>query len=151
MEEEEKDLEEKIIEGIDEKQAKEELEKGYSKAEKLLENVDKTEEFLQRIEVRLKTIPRLGERLAMVPTMISLVRSYINKEYNEVPVGTILAIVSALIYFLSPADLIPDPIPFLGHLDDIKVFDICLGMAKPDLDEYQAWREKNHKIKKFNQ
>ena len=44
-------------------------------------------------------VPGLGDTLAIVPTMISLVRSYTKKEYTEIPLGTIIAIVSALIYF----------------------------------------------------
>ncbi len=59
------------------------------------------------------------------------------KEYTEVPLGTILGIVSALIYILSPIDLIPDRIPGAGHLDDAAVLLICLKAgAEDDIKEY---------------
>ena len=45
---------------MDEKQAKNELEKGCKKAEELLENPDKLEEFLQKLERKLKVIPLVG-------------------------------------------------------------------------------------------
>lgn len=56
------------------KEAKEELEKGYSEAKSMLKDKDKTEIFLQKLEKKLKVIPKVGNTLAMAPTFISLVR-----------------------------------------------------------------------------
>lgn len=68
------------------KDAKKELENGYGKAEKLLKDDQKMERFLQRLEKKLKIIPVGGETLSMIPTMVSLLRSYVKKEYNDVPI-----------------------------------------------------------------
>ena len=133
-------------ENITKKQAKEELEKGYSKAEKMLDDKEKTEIFLQKLEKKLKTIPKLGKALSMVPIFISLVRSYIKKEYTEVPLGTIIAVLSALIYVLAPVDAIPDVIPAAGLIDDALVITTCLKLVKSDIDEYIIWREENDKV-----
>jgi len=123
-----------------------ELKRGYTNAQNLLSDKERTEEFLQILEKKLKTIPAVGETLAMVPILISLVRSYVRKEYTGVPVGTIIAIVSALIYVFSPADLISDTIPVAGYADDAFVIDACLKLVKSDVDDYQLWREQNNKI-----
>lgn len=131
---------------FDEKKAEEELEKGYSAAEEMLKDEDKMERFLQRLEKKLKKIPFAGEKLATVPIMISLVKSYVKKEYTDVPVGTITAIISALIYFLSPIDFIPDSIPLIGYFDDAMVVAACWGLVGSDVEEYQKWREKNNKV-----
>ena len=138
------------MEEFNEKDAKETLEKNYSKAEKLLKDGEKTERFLQRLEKKLKVIPVAGNTLAMVPTLVSLVRNYIKKEYTEAPIGTIIAIVSALIYVLSPADAIPDFIPGVGYVDDALVIAACLKLIDSDLKEYQRWREKNNKMLKID-
>ena len=130
---------------ITKKEAKEELEKGYSKAEKLLEDNEKTEIFLQKLEKKLKTIPKLGDALAMVPILISLVRSYIKKEYTEIPLGSIIAVLSALIYILAPVDAIPDAIPAAGLIDDALVITTCYKLVKSDVDEYIIWRKENNK------
>jgi len=130
---------------ITKKEAKEELEKGYSKAEKLLEDNEKTELFLQKLEKKLKTIPKLGDALAMVPILISLVRSYIKKEYTEIPLGSIIAVLSALIYILAPVDAIPDAIPAAGLIDDALVITTCYKLVKSDVDEYIIWRKENNK------
>lgn len=131
---------------ISEEQAKKEYEKGCKKAEELLENPDKLEEFLQKLERKLKNIPLVGNTFSIVPAMISLVRSYAKKEYTEIPLGSIVGIISALIYILSPIDLIPDAVPGAGYLDDAAVLLVCLKAgAEDDIKEYQKWRDDNNK------
>ena len=131
---------------ITEEQAKKEYEKGCKKAEKLLENPDKLEEFLQKLEKKLKKIPLVGNTFSIVPAMISLVRSYVKKEYTEIPLGSIVGIISALIDILSPIDLIPDGVPGAGYLDDAAVLLVCLKAgAEDDIKEYQKWRDDNNK------
>lgn len=128
------------------KDAKKELENGYGKAEKLLKDDQNMERFLQRLEKKLKIIPVGGEALSMIPTMVSLLRSYVKKEYNDIPIGSIIAIVSALAYWLTPGDAIPDLIPGVGFVDDAAVTAVCLKLVGSDIKEYQKWREKNNKV-----
>ena len=129
-----------------EQEALGELKKGYDEAEKLLNDVDELERFLQRLEKKLKTIPIAGNKLAVLPTMISLVRNYMKKEYTDIPIGTVIAIVSALIYFVSPIDIVPDSIPVIGYFDDAAVVGACWKLVESDIDEYERWREVNGKI-----
>lgn len=131
---------------IDDETAQASLEAGYSKAEEMLKDKDKMERFLQRLEKKLKVIPIAGEKLADVPIMVSLVRSYVKKEYTDIPIGTIIAIISALIYFLSPIDLVPDSIPVLGYFDDAAVVAACWKLVDSDVTEYIKWREENGKV-----
>lgn len=131
---------------FDEQKAQEELKKGYNEAEKLVNDNDKMERFLQRLEKKLKVIPLAGERLSDVPVMASLVRSYVKKEYMDVPVGSVIAMISALIYFVSPIDIIPDSIPVLGYFDDAAVVAACWKLVKSDVAEYVLWRENNNKV-----
>lgn len=131
--------------GFDEQKALKELEKGYSSAEKLLGDRDKLERFLQRLEKKLRTVPLAGDKLASLPVLASLINSYIKKEYLEIPIGSIIAILSALIYFVSPIDLIPDFIPGLGIIDDAAVIAICLKFVESDVEEYLKWRKANGK------
>ena len=110
---------------IDDSRAQEALKSNYSKAEELLQDSSKMERFLQRLEKKLKKVPVVGKRLAEVPVMASLIRSYVKKEYTDIPIGTIIAIVRALIYFVSPIDLVPDSIPVIGYFDDVAVVGAC--------------------------
>lgn len=123
------------------KQANKELEKGYKKAEKLLEDKNKTEEFLLKLEKKLKEIPKVGNTISMVPTLISLIRSYIKGEYKNVPLGTIIATLSALLYVFMILDFIPDTIPGAGYIDDALVIGACLRLIRSDVEEYQKYRK----------
>lgn len=130
-----------------ERRAEREIDKGRKKAEILLANGDKLEKFLQDLERKLKKIPGLGTTFAMVPTMISLVRSFVRREYKEIPKGTILGIISVLVYILLPVDFLPDLIPGLGYADDAFVLMSFLRKgAEEDIAKYQKWRFKNNKF-----
>lgn len=130
---------------FDETTAQTTLESGYVQAEEMLKDQDKMERFLQRLEKKLKVIPLAGEKLADVPIMVSLIRSYVKKEYIDVPIGTIIAILSALIYFVSPIDIVPDSIPVLGYFDDAAVVAACWKLVDSDVEEYIKWRKENGK------
>lgn len=136
-------------EKIDNKKAEKVLKKGYPKAKQLLRDQDKVEGFLQKLEKKLRTIPFIGGKLADISVMASLLNSYVHKEYTSIPFGSIVAVVSALIYFVSPIDIIPDFIPGVGHIDDALVIAACWRLVKSDLKEYLEWRENNNKTERI--
>ena len=119
------------------------LHNGLLEAENTLKDTQKMEHFFQRMEKKLKLVPVVGNKLADVPIMCSLVYNYVNKNYTEVPIGSIIAIISALTYFISPVDMIPDAVPGLGYMDDAAVITACLALVHSDLTDYQKWREEN--------
>lgn len=132
-----------ILENLDEEKYNEFFEKSSSEAEEMLNDVDKLERFFQRLEKKLQTVPVAGNALAYIPLMMSLVRSYVKKEYTDPPLTSIMAIMLALIYFLSPVDLIPDFVPGAGYLDDGAVIAGCLALVRTDLEDYRIWRKEN--------
>lgn len=74
-----------------------------------------------------------------------MVKSYVNKEYTAVPLGTILAAISALVYIVNPFDIIPDTVPVIGHADDVGIIAVCLKLIETDLNDYIEWRKANNK------
>ncbi|MBQ9647834.1 MAG: DUF1232 domain-containing protein [Oscillospiraceae bacterium] len=70
-----------------------------------------------------------------------MVKSYTRKEYTDVPVGTIIGIVCAFLYVVSPLDMIPDFIPIIGLADDAAVLAFCISMVQSDVDDYLEWRQ----------
>ena len=128
---------------MDEEEAKKELEKGYEDAEEILEDQDKMKDFLDNIEKKLKEIPVAGKVLSKIPLLVSLMKDYMEKKYQEIPVKSVIAIVSALLYWLLPADVIPDVIPGIGYIDDASVVAFCLKLISDDLKDYEKWREEN--------
>lgn len=119
------------------------LEEKKGEAEELVNDVNKMERFLERLEQKLALVPMVGEKLTDIPILISMVRSYMKKEYTEIPLGTIIGVVAALIYFVSPADVIADAIPVIGYIDDVVVVGWVIKMIHDDLEDYRQWKEKS--------
>ncbi len=130
------------LRSISEAQAQDALNSGMKDAERIVKDDHELEKFLQRLEQKMKRVPLVGKQLAAIPTLFSLVSSYSKQEYTDVPIGSIIAAVSALAYWLAPIDLIPDVIPVVGQLDDAAVATACLTLISSDLEEYENWREK---------
>ena len=128
---------------LNKKRALEEIQKRFKKAEALLKDDVRMESFLEKIEKKIKWIPFLAQEFKNIPTMVSMVRSYLRGNYTKIPKRTILAIVSALIYFLSPIDLVPDWIPLLGQLDDAIVIASCCNLVNKDVEDYRQWKKES--------
>lgn len=133
-----------------EEDAKGILSKGYEEARQKLEHPDQVEKVLQQLEKKLEKIPGVGDWLADVPAVISLIRSYIRKEYKDIPVASVIAALAAVLYVVSPVDLIPDFVPGVGVLDDAAVFVVCWKMIHDDVDKYQEWRKQTKKEYSIN-
>ncbi len=131
---------------LDNENISKEIEKNNAKAEDLLKDKKKMERFLERLERKLSLIPVAGKYLSDVPVLISLVKAYVDKEYIDIPIGTIIAIVGALIYVLSPIDLIPDAIPVIGYIDDAAVLAFAYKLVHDDVTEYKEWKEAKNNI-----
>ena len=134
---------EQAAEVLSEEEVQARFDKSKEKAKKLLEDKDKMDRFLERLEKKLAHIPVVGGILSEIPTLISLVKAFIEKKYLEIPIGSVIAIVGALIYFLSPVDLIPDLLPAIGLVDDAAVLTLAFKLVHDDVAEYKAWRDKN--------
>lgn len=71
---------------------------------------------------------------------IGLVTDYVKGNYKDVPWNVIAAVTGAVIYFVSPVDVIPDVIPVVGYIDDALVVKLALEIARPDLEAYARWK-----------
>ena len=130
-----------MSENLSEEQVKEALESGYAQSEALLNDKDELDDFLYRLEQKINDMPFVGKKFSMIPVMISLVKNYVQVKYTTIPYGTILAVLSALIYFLAPIDIVPDFIPLAGYLDDMAVLGLCMNMVSIDIETYEKWRQ----------
>jgi uncharacterized membrane protein YkvA (DUF1232 family) len=120
--------------------AKEVLEDGMNQAQELIQDPSKIKDLLAQVEEKIKEIPVIGTDLANLPEMVSMIRSYITKEYEASP-KVIAAAVSALLYLVKRKDLIPDNIPILGRIDDIGVIAAAAKLCGPEIEAYKQWKE----------
>ncbi len=127
--------------GIDKEKIQELLNESASKVEGIMKDTAALENILQSAEAKLKEIPNVGEYAAKLPLMLSMIRSYIAKEYTEVSPKVVVSMVGALVYMLKGKDLISDKIPVLGAIDDLAVLGLALQVNSKELEEYKNWRE----------
>lgn len=48
-------------------------------------------------------------------------------------------VLSALVYFADPKDIIPDAVPVLGYFDDAIAIEMCVEELKPELEAYDEF------------
>ena len=125
---------------VTQEQAAEELKKKSGKVTE--EDLQKVLNKQKEIEDKFKTGGPLGRYIEDVKLLFSIVKDYVNGSYREIPWYSIAAIVAALLYVLSPIDLIPDIIPVVGFIDDAFVVAACLSMVESDLHTYKDWKIK---------
>lgn len=121
------------------------FEKYKAKAIEFIKDDEKIEKLLIKVEEKIKDNPDLDEIVAYIPKMILLVRSYYKKEYTDINLIEIVFIVAAMIYFVTPLDIIPDFIPKVGHSDDNIVVNIVVKWCQDDINKYMAWLEDKQK------
>ena len=121
---------------FDEKKAREELLKRAEKVKE--EDISKVLDRSKDIDTKLQNAS-LQKFIEQVKLFLSLLRDYRAGKYKQIPFWSIAAIVAALLYLLSPLDLIPDFIPGIGYIDDLAILQICWTMVRQDLDAYKTW------------
>ena len=126
--------------------------KAKKKFEEDIKNVDENDvEYAskkgsKKVEDMDKNPPSfLSEVWGDIKLMISLLSDYYKGDYTDIPWNVLASIAGAIVYFVSPIDVIPDFIPVLGYVDDLYVVKLALDFAKEDLVKYEAWKQKNNK------
>ena len=132
---------EKKVPGGDEVTESAAFRKAASEAEAYASDPALLRELLQNAVGKLNVIPRgpFGDAWPYLLAMIRLVRDYQRGEYRHVPKPALLIVIAAIIYFVSPFDVIPDWLPVLGHIDDAFVVTLALRSVRAELDTFMAW------------
>lgn len=104
---------------------------------KTLEAIDKASRKLEP----LVSLPIIGGTVADVQDIISMLDDYYHGRYKKLPVSVILGSVAIVAYLLSPFDIVPDSVPFLGFIDDAFIINIVLELCvDKELERYRNWR-----------
>ena len=101
----------------------------------------------EKLQEKLKDSSHLERFAKDLMLFMSLIKDYYQGNYRDIPYKTISAGVVGLLYTLNPIDIIPDFIPFIGHIDDALVLTFCLKLVEKDLQKYQTWKQKQTAIK----
>lgn len=74
-----------------------------------------------------------------IKTSFALLKDWYMGNYTKIPFRMVASIAGAMLYLVSPLDVVPDWLPFGGLLDDALVLAAVFAMSRRDLDEYLAW------------
>ncbi len=123
------------------------VERTRSKAEDYLHDPQKSKRLLDDAVRKSKKVSAhkgpLSEMWENLKALFRLMQAYVRREYTKAPWGSVVLITVAIIYFVSPIDLVPDWLPLAGFIDDAAVLAFVLRQVKTDLDKFVEWeREK---------
>ncbi len=111
------------------------------KAGRLARNTAGIWDLLKQVSTKSSGVKDMGF-LHNLQTISRMLRAYVKGEYKVVPWTTVLKIVTALIYFVSPLDFIPDILPILGFSDDIAIVLWVISSCTTDIKRFQEWEAK---------
>lgn len=83
----------------------------------------------------------IGRLWTDLPLLFRLLKAWKDGSYRGLSVRTVVSLVAALIYVLSPVDAVPDFIPGIGLIDDAAVLAFLLHSMAQDLAAFRAWEQ----------
>lgn len=66
-----------------------------------------------------------------------------DKDRFKLSKSTLAIIIGALLYVISPIDLVPDVIPVLGLIDDVAILVAATKAISDEIKRYKEWKENN--------
>lgn len=100
-----------------------------------------------KISTRFFELLRMISRLwTELPLLLRLLKAWKDGSYRGLSVRTLAFLIAALIYVLSPVDLLPDFIPGLGMIDDAAVLAFLLHSMAQDLAAFRVWEQSRVKV-----
>ena len=115
------------------------------KAPRVAKNADGLLKLLRNALVKTQKLGAGGVFDVMrekVTLLGNLIKAYATGEYRQIEVSSLLKIIAGFIYFISPIDLIPDFLPFIGLTDDIALLMFIVNSIGDELVKFEQWQKK---------
>ena len=82
-----------------------------------------------------------------IPAVFRMLKLYFKGEYKMKFIDILLPAL-ALVYIISPIDVIPDFIPAVGALDDLAILAFAIPLLMKEVDKFLLWeaQSKNPKV-----
>lgn len=93
----------------------------------------------ERVRRELRGIPdRMQKITNQASLVLEMVDDYRAGSFRAVSWTSLVVAAGALLYLVSPSDVIPDMLPVLGQLDDAFVVGLAMRLVRRDLQRYVA-------------
>lgn len=91
----------------------------------------------KRVRSSLDAVPaRMQLVTNQAGLVLELVEDFIEGRYRKIPWHSLVVASGALLYSVSPADVVPDVLPLVGALDDMAVLSLAMRWLRKDLKAY---------------
>jgi uncharacterized membrane protein YkvA (DUF1232 family) len=85
----------------------------------------------------LDDVPKRMHRVAnQTRLVLELIDDFVGGRYRQIPWRSMAVLAGAVLYTVSPGDVAPDFLPFLGALDDLAVLAVATRLLRKDLERY---------------
>lgn len=108
------------------------------RASRLIRNSAGLWDLLKNVSTKSGSLNDIGF-ISNIQTLSRMIRAYAKGEYRVIPWTTLVKIVAALVYFVSPLDFIPDLLPILGFSDDIAIVVWVISSCTVEIKHFQEW------------
>jgi len=119
-----------------------------TRAEEYLKDPEKSKRLLDEAMKKAKSKEKpsgpLAELWENLKSVFRLLQAYFSKQYTDIPWASIVLIVGAVIYFVSPIDLMPDWFPLSGLVDDAAVLMFVIRQIQTDLKRFYEWENERN-------
>jgi uncharacterized membrane protein YkvA (DUF1232 family) len=118
----------------------------YEKAQQISQNEYKVKKLIKSASEKLQKFadnPTVLELAGHINVIIRMIKAQTSGSYKGVSTKSMGLMVLALIYFITPVDLIPDFIPVIGYVDDLSVLLAVVKSIQTDIERFMLW-EKSH-------
>ncbi|WP_256218386.1 YkvA family protein [Bacillus sp. MUM 116] len=124
-----------------------ETNKYKNKAMEFINHQQKIDELMEQAKSKAKERKNsLGDVLGKLELLIELIKSYSKGEYRNISKNTMATVIGAILYFVSPIDMIPDFIIGLGFVDDAAVISFAVKKISGELNEYDKWKKRQNPL-----
>jgi len=110
--------------------------------DKTIDDLLAKEKFIEKKRSNLNPV-KFFMLFKQIKLAFEMLKDYKQKKYRNVPWKAITMIVAALMYFLSPFDIIPDFLGPIGFTDDAVVLAFVFKSLRDELLKYCNWRGLN--------
>lgn len=116
-----------------------------SKANIIYHDNDRLKSLIVSVKNMVMENKQLSEIVDDVKIMVNLLKDWIRGDYHDLKKSSVIMIIIAFLYLLTPIDLIPDFL-FAGFIDDIAVLSFVFKKLSDEINRYKNWKniDRNH-------
>ena len=81
--------------------------------------------------------------ISKIPVIIRMIKSALKKGGYKPHLKDVILPGLALVYLISPIDIIPDWIPVIGVLDDLAILTFAIPLLVKEAEKFVAWEVSN--------